>query len=198
MTKKQLTILMFILAGAFTVAKAIFQPNLAAYEAPIAIESEPLSFSALVSRVVDGDTVKIKKNGTASSTEDTIRLLGINAPESVDPRIPVQCFGKESSEYLKQMIEGKMVKVITDPTQNIRDKYGRILGYLYLPDDTFVNEKMISDGYAFEYTFITPYRYQTQFKADEKDARLSKSGLWDDAVCNYKENPKKTRTTRRR
>lgn len=141
----------------------------------------------LISRVVDGDTLKVK----IGDKEDTIRLIGINTPESVDPRTVVECFGKEASLKMKELAEGKEVLIVKDPTQNERDKYNRILAYVYLKDGTLLNQKMIDDGYAFEYTYNIPYEFQTEFKESEKNARAKGLGLWDRSVCDYKDNPKK-------
>ena len=69
------------------------------------------------------------------------------------------------------------------PVQGERDKYGRLLAYLFLPDGTNINLAMIAGGYAHEYTYNLPYKYQTQFKAAEKTAREAKLGLWADAAC---------------
>lgn len=135
----------------------------------------------LVPRVVDGDTLKIK----IGDKEDTVRLIGINTPESVDPRTTVECFGKEASVKMKELAEGKEVLIVKDPTQSERDKYGRLLAYVYLTDGTLLNQKMIDDGYAFEYTYNIPYEFQIEFKASEKEAREKGLGLWDKDVCDY-------------
>jgi micrococcal nuclease len=135
----------------------------------------------LVSRVVDGDTLKIK----IGDKEDTIRLIGINTPESVDPRKVVECFGKEASLKMKELAEDKVVLIVKDPTQSERDKYGRLLAYVYLTDGTLINQKMIDYGYAFEYTYNIPYEFQTEFKESEKNAREKGLGLWNKDVCDY-------------
>lgn len=142
----------------------------------------------LVSRVVDGDTLKVKTDGK----EDTVRLIGINTPESVDPRTVVECFSKEASAQMVELVEGKEVLVVSDPTQGKRDKYNRVLAYVYLKDGTMVNQKMIEDGFAFEYTYNIPYEFQIEFKESERVARENGLGLWDKSVCDYYSNTKKT------
>lgn len=142
----------------------------------------------IVSRVVDGDTLKIK----IGDSEDTVRLIGINTPESVDPRTTVECFGKEASERMKEIAEGKEVLIVKDSTQTERDKYHRLLAYVYLTDGTLLNQKMIEDGYAFEYTYNIPYEFQMEFKDAEKQAREKGLGLWDKSKCNYTVNPKRS------
>jgi micrococcal nuclease len=130
-------------------------------------------------RVVDGDTIVVKIN----SQEETVRLIGIDTPEVVDPRKPVQCFGKEASEKIKELIQGKSVILTPDPTQNDKDNYGRLLRYVYLEDSTFINKKMIEEGYAFEYTYSIPYKYQLELKESQRQAKTNKLGLWADNAC---------------
>ena len=130
-------------------------------------------------RVVDGDTVVVFYHGR----DEHVRLIGIDTPEVVDPRKPVECFGKEASAHMHTLVDGKAVAVELDPSQGTRDKYGRLLAYLFLPDGTNVNLTMIASGYAHEYTYRLPYKYQAQFKAAEKAVRDQKLGLWADAAC---------------
>jgi endonuclease YncB( thermonuclease family) len=133
-----------------------------------------------VSSVVDGDTIKISMNGKV----ETLRLIGIDTPETVDPRKPVQCFGKEASNKGKELLNGKKVRIEMDSTQGERDKYSRLLAYVYRDDGLFFNKYMIEQGYAHEYTYNTPYKYQTEFKTAEKNARISQLGLWNPSTCN--------------
>ncbi len=86
------------------------------------------SFKVL--KVIDGDTIVVNVRGN----KETVRLLGIDTPEAVDPRKPVQCFGKAASEKMKSFVEGKSVILVDDSTQGNRDKYKRLLRYVYLPD----------------------------------------------------------------
>lgn len=143
------------------------------------IKTEPAADLFLVSSVVDGDTVKVNINGTV----ETLRLIGIDTPETVDPRKPVQCFGVEASNKARALLSGKMVRLEADPTQGERDVYGRLLRYVFLSDGTNFNKLMIEQGYAFEYTYNTPYKYQVEFKQAETYARINKLGLWADDTC---------------
>ena len=95
-----------------------------------------------VTKVVDGDTITINLAGTA----ETIQLIGINTPETVDPRKPVECFGKQASDEAKTLLAGKRVRIEKDPTQGDRDKYGRLLAYVWRDDGLFFNEFMIQAG----------------------------------------------------
>lgn len=133
-----------------------------------------------VRRIVDGDTIIVAQDGV----DIRVRLIGINAPESVDPRRPVQCFGKEASEHMKQLALGQQVRLVLDPSQDRYDAYGRLLAYVYRFDGVFVNEAMIHDGFAYEYTFKTPYAFQQEFKRTESEARGEANGLWSPDTCN--------------
>jgi len=133
----------------------------------------------LVTKVIDGDTIMVKIN----DKEEAVRLIGIDTPETVDPRKTVQCFGKEASEKMKELLENKMIKLEADTTQNDRDKYNRLLRYVYLEDGTFINKKLIEEGFGFEYTYQIPYKFQMEFKVAQKMAEEKKIGLWADGVC---------------
>ena len=136
-------------------------------------------FYSVVS-VVDGDTIKLDINGKV----ETLRLIGIDTPETVDPRKEVQCFGVEASNKARELLSGKKVKIETDATQGTYDKYNRLLGYVFTEDGLFYNQYMIKEGYAHEYTYNTPYKYQAKFKNLENEAQTSKSGLWSPDSCN--------------
>lgn len=130
--------------------------------------------------VVDGDTVKLSIDGTTQ----TIRLIGLDTPETVDPRKPVQCFGKEASNKAKELLTGRSVRIEVDASQGTLDKYGRTLGYIFRDDGLFYNKYMIEQGFAHEYTYNIPYKYQSEFKAAEKSARENQRGLWSPNTCN--------------
>ena len=132
-----------------------------------------------VVKVVDGDTVAVGIN----NNKETIRLIGINTPETVDPRKPVECFGIEASNKAKEILTGKSVKLEADSIVGERDKYGRLLRYIFLEDGINFNKMMISEGYAYEYTYDSSYKYQDEFKQAEKEAREAEKGLWADGVC---------------
>jgi endonuclease YncB( thermonuclease family) len=133
--------------------------------------------------VVDGDTIHVSRNCKMV----TIRLIGINTPESVDPRRPIECFGIEASRRAKKLLSGQQVRIETDPAQGKLDKYGRTLGYVIMADGTNFNELMVREGYAYEYTYGgVAYRYQKQFKDDQKAAQAAGRGLWSASTCNGK------------
>ena len=135
-------------------------------------------FSRVV-RVVDGDTIVVEIDGV----QEKIRLIGVDTPEVVDPRKPVQCFGKEASLFTKNNLDGTIVRLDQDLSQGDRDKYGRLLRYVFLVDGSLFNKMLIAEGYAHEYTYRIPYRYQKDFKLAEKTARETQKGLWSPSVC---------------
>lgn len=152
-------------------------------EEPAKIENPPKPGYYRVLKVVDGDTLAIDMEGKS----ETLRLIGINTPETVDPRKPVECFGKEASNKAKKLLAGQNIKIEKDPTQSERDKYNRLLAYVYKEDGLFFNKYMIEEGYAYEYTYQVPYAYQAEFKAAQAQAEQSKKGLWADGMCEKRE-----------
>lgn len=129
--------------------------------------------SVEVIKVIDGDTVIVKINGK----EESVRLIGIDTPEKNE------CFEKEATEKAKELMENKKIKLEADDSQDNRDKYDRLLRYIYLEDGTLVNQKLIEEGFGTEYTYKIPYKFQTEFKAAEKIAKEGKTGIWSDGVC---------------
>lgn len=124
-----------------------------------------------VVRVVDGDTIEVEINGKT----EPVRYIGIDTPETVDPRRPVQCFGVAASKKNKELVEGKMVRLEKDITD--RDKYNRLLRYVWL-GDTLVNQTLVEQGYAKSYSYPPDVKYQDLFVAAERKAQEDKLGLW--------------------
>lgn len=127
-----------------------------------------------VTHVVDGDTFMADIGGR----QITVRVLGINTPETVNPRKAVQCYGPEASAETKSLLEGRRVRLMQNPDRETRDKYGRYLLYVYRDDGLFLNEFLVKNGYAREYTVGKPYEFQTLFRNDEAAARAAGFGLW--------------------
>jgi len=125
----------------------------------------------LCTRVIDGDTIVVAINGK----EERVRLIGVDTPETVHPSKPVEYFGKEASEFTKCMVEGKRIRLEYDWQK--RDKYGRLLAYVYLLDGTFLNAEIIKQGYGFAYTRF-PFKYLEEFRQYERAARENQKGLW--------------------
>ncbi len=132
-----------------------------------------------VIKVVDGDTMDVNIDGKI----ERLRLIGIDTPETVDPRKEVQCFGKEASNKAKELLEGKFVTLEFDDTQSERDKYKRLLVYVFFPDGTNFNKYMIEEGYAYEYTYDSSYKYQSEFKQAQIESRNKYKGLWNPSTC---------------
>jgi micrococcal nuclease len=121
--------------------------------------------------VLDGDTFRFRKE---DNTLQSVRLLGVDAPESTTTRYRhTECFGTEAKTYLTNLIKNQFVRLEYDPTQQQVDSYGRLLAYVYL-GDTLVNEKMLADGYAKEYTYKADYQQQSAFQSAEQQAKAQK------------------------
>ena len=127
-----------------------------------------------VSKITDGDTIHVQIGGG----DETVRLIGIDTPESVDPRSPVECFGKEASKHLGELIPvGTEVRLVRDI--EARDRYDRLLAYVYrASDDLFVNEQMALDGYADLLTYPPNVAHVDDFTAAVREARDAGRGLW--------------------
>ena len=125
-------------------------------------------------RVVDGDTLLADISGT----QEHVRLIGIDTPETVDPRRPVQCFGKEASRRLHELLpDGTALRL--ERGAEARDKYGRLLAYVHrADDDLFVNLALVRDGFAVILTIPPNVEFSGEFRAAERDARAANRGLW--------------------
>ncbi len=151
-------------------------------------QAQQITDTYLVTRVVDGDTFDVLINGKT----ERIRSIGMDTPETVDPRKPVQCFGKEASKKTTELLLNKKVRLEADPTQGERDKYNRLLRYTHREDGLFFNKWMIENGYAHEYTYNILYKYQPEFKEAQRVAREKQFGLWAPDVCASPTTPQPT------
>jgi micrococcal nuclease len=136
-----------------------------------------------VMQVYDGDTIAILKDGERV----TVRLIGIDTPEVDTPYTKAECYGSEASKAARELLLDQMVRIETDPTQDMYDVYQRLLAYVFVPSDTnpagiLANKYLIEQGMAREYTFKEPYTHQAAFKASEATARSEKKGLWSTCV----------------
>lgn len=138
-----------------------------------------------VARVIDGDTIELE-NG------EHLRYIGIDAPETSDPRKPVQCFGVQAAKENRELVEGKMVRLEKDISE--RDRYGRLLRYVYV-GDIFVNLELVKQGFAKVATYPPDVKYQSEFLAVEREAMEGKRGLW--GSCPPKEEQTKERKERK-
>lgn len=133
--------------------------------------------NATVLHVVDGDTLDADLDGIGKVR---IRMLGVNTPETVDPRKTVECFGKSASDFSKQtLMVGKRIQLAEDPQADERDKYGRLLRNVILEDGTDFNALLVQEGYAYAYLgFPLDPQRKVQLKRLEIMAKTEKRGLW--------------------
>jgi micrococcal nuclease len=125
-------------------------------------------------RVVDGDTVVIAVGGA----DEKVRLIGIDTPETVDPRKPVECFGEEASARLKALLPVD-TPVRLERDVELRDRYGRLLAYVTrISDGVFVNESMLAEGLAQTLTIPPNVAYTDRFTAAQTAARTAGLGFW--------------------
>lgn len=131
---------------------------------------------ALVLKVIDGDTIEVQLGEEISS----VRYIGIDTPETVDPRKAVECFGKEAANENKKLVGGKQIILVKDISE--MDKFGRLLRYVYVKlsdeNNLFVNDYLIRAGFAKAVTFPPDVKFTDQFLQAEKQAREAKRGFW--------------------
>ena len=151
-------------------------------DAPIVTSAEATSTSggfpcsnAVVTRVVDGDTAEADFRGRTL----TVRLIGIDTPESVAPDQPIQCFALRASAYTTERLEGARVRLQFD-LERI-DPFGRTLAYVWLGDELF-NETLVREGYAFVTTYPPNVRYVERLRAAQREARSALRGVWGRCV----------------
>jgi len=126
-----------------------------------------------VDHFIDGDTLAVKMNGKV----EKVRFIGVDTPETHKPNTPVQCYGPAAANYTKTVIGSQKLRLVSDPESTDRDRYDRLLRYVYLPDDRLVNELLIKTGHGFYYPYF-PFTKSEQFKADQAAAQQANLGLW--------------------
>lgn len=126
-----------------------------------------------VIQIFDGDTISVNMNGG----EEKIRLIGVDTPETHDPRKSVECFGQAANKFTSELVGQNSVRLESDPLSTNRDRYDRLLRYVYLPDGQLVNLEIINSGYGFAYTHF-PFTKSEVFKAAEVLAKQEGRGLW--------------------
>jgi micrococcal nuclease len=136
-----------------------------------AVTNQPGLYS--VNHFVDGDTIAVNMNGKI----EKVRFVGVDTPETHKPNTPVQCYGPAAAAFTKSAIGNNRVRLVSDSLSTDRDRYNRLLRYVYLPDGTLVNEKLVQNGYGFYYPYF-PFTKSAQFSADEKAAMAVHKGLW--------------------
>lgn len=159
-------------------------------QAPATRPSEPLGFEiATVTRVIDGDTVEVVIESispgpgageTVVGESYNVRLTGIDTPESVKPGTPVECFAREASAATKALLEGVGVVLVKDVEDT--DRYDRLLRYIYIGDE-MANARLVTNGYAFAYTYPPNVRHADLFVQLQREAREGDRGLWSPSTC---------------
>jgi len=140
-----------------------------------------------VARFVDGDTIVVDMNGK----DETVRMIGMDTPETHRPNTPVQCYGPAAAAYTKNLIGSQKVRLEADPTNQNRDRYGRLLRYVYIPDGRMVEEELIKNGYAFAYTSF-PSTHNDEFAALASQAKDNAKGLWGSCTVTNDNGRKQT------
>lgn len=136
-----------------------------------------------VVHVVDGDTLDVAQNGEKLR----VRFIGINTPESVDPNRPVECFGKEASQLMKEASLSRRVRLVYDPNKPKKDDHGRELAYVIRDDGVDLGAYMIQKGAAYEYTYKKEYyEKQREYRKYEYSAKQETLGLWSKDTCSGK------------
>lgn len=126
-----------------------------------------------VAQFVDGDTIAVSMNGKV----EKVRFVGIDTPETHKPNTPVQCYGPAAAAYTKNIISKNKVRLVSDSLSTDRDRYDRLLRYVYLPDGTNVNQKLVQNGYAFYYPHF-PFTKSDQFNVAQQMAMAEHKGIW--------------------
>lgn len=131
-----------------------------------------------VTRVIDGDTFEVDYGGEL----ETVRIIGIDAPETVHPGRAPECFGAEATAHLATLIMGEMVRLEIDASQDSRDRYQRLLRHVFVGEDN-IAQLLLSGGYAYEYTHARAYEYRLDYLDAQTEARDQSRGLWAEDTC---------------
>lgn len=137
-------------------------------------ETPQANCNTIVERVIDGDTITVKDS--CKDEPETIRILGINTPETVSPKVADQCYGREASQFVKESLEGQKIALIAD-SKATTDRYGRLLRYVEINHSDF-GLTLIQQGYAEENGYGTKYDRQEKYKVATYHAQANKLGMW--------------------
>ena len=176
-TKKLVATIIFLIAAAI----AYFQPGLVQNGVKTAQQNQPGLYE--VEETSDGDTIIVNMNGT----REIIRLIGVDTPETHHPERPVECFAKQASDFTRKLLTGHKVRMQADPLNTNRDRYDRLLRYVYTQDGVLVEQKLIAEGYGFSYTQF-PFEKKDEFNIYEQQAKDAKKGLWSACQVSVLEN----------
>jgi micrococcal nuclease len=147
-----------------------------AYASPSTVSADPVATTALVLKVVDGDTIDIRDD---SRGRLRVRLLGIDTPETKKPGYTVGCWGPEATAFAKSNLVDQRVAVVTDPSQDRTDRFGRTLAYLVRADGWDYSVEAARAGAAHSYIYGgRPVARHDAIAAAEREARDAHRGLW--------------------
>jgi micrococcal nuclease len=129
---------------------------------------------------IDGDTIRVQISNPPEElrTLETVRLIGVDTPETVHPRRGLETFGREASDFTKSRLLGRPVYLAFD--WELRDRYGRLLAYVYTQDRRCHNAEIIRQGFGHAYTRYN-FHFMEEFRRMEQEARRAKRGLWGTA-----------------
>lgn len=147
-------------------------PNSIANVIPSPTPDPKITFTKVIN-VIDGDTFTIEGGVT-------VRMIGIDTPETVHPSKPVQCYGKEASLKTEELLQGKEIKLEKDISET--DRYNRLLRYVYI-GDIFVNEYLVKEGFAKSSSYPPDIKYQDKFIEGQRKAQEENKGLWNISAC---------------
>jgi micrococcal nuclease len=133
----------------------------------------PSAPTGIVTEVVDGDTIRVELPTGA----ETVRIIGIDTPEVVHPSQPEACFGAEATAYAKKALDGETVTLETDPTQDERDRYDRLLAHVYVGDELYA-ASAIAGGYGIHYIYEAPSSHADELDAAAAAAKADGRGIW--------------------
>lgn len=173
-TKKNIKLLSGLLAALAALLVAYYAPK-----NPSLQQNQPGLYT--VTEFSDGDTLTVDMNGA----KEKVRFIGVDTPETHDPRKAVQCYGQAAADFTKNLIGTNAIRLEADPQNTNRDRYNRLLRYVYLPDGRLVNAEIISQGYGFAYTGF-PFSKMEEFKQLQTQAREQNKGLW--SSCQPQQN----------
>lgn len=148
----------------------------ASTDGPVLLQEGPYR----VTRVIDGDTIVVRRG----SRQESVRLIGIDAPETGTGSQPYECFSLEATLELERLVGSKDVMLVFDETQSTRDEYSRLLAYVVGPGGSDAGAELLKSGYVYEYTFAgKEYTRQDEYRALEAEARTLGANIWDPTIC---------------
>jgi micrococcal nuclease len=144
-------------------------------DAPVVV---PERQTVSVVSVADGDTIRVNIAGQSQ----LVRIIGIDTPEVSGSYTKDECYGKEASDVVRGVLEGKSVTLEYDASQGRLDQYDRILAHVFYNGEN-LGALLVEGGHAREFTYRTPHKYSERYKKLEKSAQDNQFGMWDPEMC---------------